>query len=85
MVNQGYIREQELRSLNPIEPLTDREKDVLALVAQGYTSYQAAQELSLSHRTVEGYRVDIKSKLGLAGRRQHLLALMHYAREMGLI
>lgn len=84
-MTKGHVKEQELEGLNPVEPLTEREKDVLCLIAQGYTSYQAGEELALSWRTAEGHRVDIKAKLGLAGRRQHLVALMHYARVEGLI
>ena len=46
------------------EPLlSDREREVLQLVAQGCTSKEVAARLSLSARTVETYRVRMKRKL----------------------
>lgn len=48
--------------------LSRREKDVLRLLALGYTNRQAAEELGLSVRTVEAHRANIMTKLGLRNR-----------------
>lgn len=61
--------------------LTDRETEVLGLVASGYTNQQIAERLYVSLRTVEAHRARIRQKLGLDTR----AALNAYAREHGLI
>ena len=44
--------------------LSKRERDVLALIADGLTNRQIARELHLSVRTIEAQRASIKVKLG---------------------
>ncbi len=77
---------QESAPARPIDnasatALTQREAEVLQLVAQGYTSRQVAERLSISARTVESHRANIMDKLELRGR----VELVRYAREHGLI
>ncbi|KTD19535.1 transcription regulator protein, response regulator containing CheY-like receiver domain and HTH DNA-binding domain [Legionella lansingensis] len=43
--------------------LTKKQADCARLFAKGYTSKHIAREMSLSHRTIEGYIIDIKNKL----------------------
>jgi predicted ATPase/DNA-binding CsgD family transcriptional regulator len=50
--------------------LTEREREVAALIAQGKTNRDIAQELVLSRRTVEKHAANILSKLGLTSRTQ---------------
>ena len=50
----------------PQSPLTDRERVVLRLVAEGYSSKKIAKLLNLSTKTVETHRTNIKSKLNLS-------------------
>ncbi len=57
------------------EGLSQRELQVLRLIAQGYSNRGIAAELSLSVKTVETYRARIMEKLGLRGR----VALVRYA------
>jgi two-component system response regulator NreC len=61
--------------------LTDREREVLRLVAQGYTSRQIAEMLHLSRKTVEKYRASAMEKLGLRSRAE----LVSYALSRGLL
>ncbi len=65
----------------PIEPLTERETEVLRLIAHGYTTPEIATELYLSVRTVEVHKTRLMEKLGVRGRR----ALVQYARQQGLL
>jgi DNA-binding NarL/FixJ family response regulator len=61
----------------PLQRLTPRERDVLRLVAEGQTSKEIAQALSLGVETVRGYRKALMSKLGVhnvAGLTQFALA-----------
>lgn len=50
------------------EQLTDREREVLILVAEGNTSVQIAQMLHVSPKTVDGHRTSLMAKLGLHDR-----------------
>jgi DNA-binding NarL/FixJ family response regulator len=47
----------------PVEPLTDREMEVLKLVAKGLSNKEIAEELCLSIRTVQGHLANIFNKL----------------------
>lgn len=60
--------------------LTDRETEVLRLVARGLTARQIAHRLSLSHRTVENHVQNTLRKLRLHNR----VELTRYAIEQGL-
>jgi two-component system response regulator NreC len=61
--------------------LSQREREVLALVAIGYTHQQIAERLSLSVKTVETYRARLTEKLYLKTRAD----LVRYAIELGLL
>lgn len=63
------------------EDLTEREREVLQLLAMGMTNQQVADQLVLSVRTVETHRARIMDKLGIKGR----AALVAYAKRRGLI
>ncbi|MCA9865805.1 MAG: response regulator transcription factor [Anaerolineae bacterium] len=63
------------------EQLTDRETDVLRLVAQGLANKQIALELSIGEKTVKTHVSNILSKLGVVSRTQAAL----YAARVGLV
>jgi two-component system response regulator NreC len=63
------------------EALSQREIDVLRLLAKGYTNRQIADVLNLSMRTVEGHRSNLMSKLNLHSR----VELTSFAEEHGLL
>ncbi|HRQ41602.1 MAG TPA: response regulator transcription factor [Chloroflexota bacterium] len=63
----------ELRPQRPPESLTDREIEVLGLLAQGLTNKDIAQRLFLSVRTIEAHLRHIYSKLGMASRTEAAL------------
>jgi DNA-binding NarL/FixJ family response regulator len=63
----------------PCGDLSGREKEVLILLAWGYSNKEIAGELHLSTKTVETYRVRISEKLGLRSRTQ----LVQYALRQG--
>ena len=50
---------------DPFEQLTSREREVLQLVAEGYTNAAIAQQLEVSTKTVEKHRAGLMSKLGV--------------------
>lgn len=47
------------------DPLTDREREVVQLVSEGYTGRQIAERLGLRPKTVENHRARIMEKLGI--------------------
>ncbi|MFC1932414.1 response regulator [Chloroflexota bacterium] len=66
---------------DPYEQLTDRERDVLKLVAEGYTTQQIADMLVVSPKTVEGHRTNLMAKLDIHNRTE----LVKYALRKGII
>lgn len=59
----SYIDVDPIQKLSPsIEILTRREKEILQLLAQNYTSKQIAEALHISHRTVATHRKNIHRK-----------------------
>ncbi len=81
LVDRYLERPESTPSAGSGEELTTRETEVLRLVAQGYTSQQIADHLSISVNTVETHRAHIMDKLGLRGRAE----LVRYALAKGLL
>jgi two-component system response regulator NreC len=61
--------------------LSEREQEVLQLLARGHTNQQVADKLFLSVKTIETYRSRIGEKLGLRDRAE----LVTYAMKVGLL
>ncbi len=57
----------------PVEPLTDREKDVIRLLGQGMSNKEIGSALFITERTARTYVSNILGKLGLASRTQAAL------------
>jgi DNA-binding NarL/FixJ family response regulator len=64
-----------------LEPVSDRERDVLYLLALGYTNQEISKRLYISRRTVDSHRAQIMRKLRLATRAELVL----FALANGLI
>ncbi|MEI5595846.1 response regulator transcription factor [Streptomyces brasiliscabiei] len=78
---RNYLdRVREGQSL-PARAITDREEEILKLVAEGHTSQEIADLLVISVKTVERHRANLLAKLGLKDR----LELTRYAIRVGLI
>ncbi|MGB7267343.1 MAG: response regulator transcription factor [Terracidiphilus sp.] len=65
----------------PVNILSQRELQVLTLVARGYTSAEIAKQISVGVKTVETYRSRLAQKLGLRTRRD----VIRFAVQMGLL
>ncbi|MFN8531959.1 MAG: response regulator transcription factor [Dehalococcoidia bacterium] len=63
------------------DPLSAREREVLQLIAEGYSNQEIAGMLYLSVKTVEAHKAHIMEKLHLRGR----IELLKYALKKGLI
>ncbi|HET9461521.1 MAG TPA: response regulator transcription factor [Gaiellaceae bacterium] len=73
--------ESEERRRAEEDPLSDREREVLRLLALGHTNQEIAKMLYISVRTAETHRAHIMQKLGLSSRAQ----LVSYALAAGLL
>lgn len=69
------------KRVDSLEHLTDREREVLILVAEGYTNQQIAEMLHVSPKTVDGHRANLMSKLDLHSRTE----VVKYALRQQLI
>jgi two-component system, NarL family, response regulator NreC len=63
------------------DELSEREREVLRLIALGHTNAEIAEQLYLSIRTVESHRAHIQQKLRLSSRAE----LVQYALEHGMV
>ncbi len=81
-VINAYLENQKTPEIEPWKKLlTNREKTTLKLVAEGYTSRQIAQMLSISARTAEKHRSNLMNKLDI-----HTIAgLTSFAISKGLV
>ena len=73
--------EAEERAAAEADPLSEREREVLRLLALGHTNQEIAQELYISVRTAESHRAHIMQKLRLSTRAE----LVRYALSAGLL
>jgi DNA-binding NarL/FixJ family response regulator len=70
---QRQLMELLRRPPDPLATLTERERDVLDLVAQGKSNKLIARQLGLSEGTVKGYVSQVLAKLGVTDRTQAAL------------
>lgn len=79
----GYVTRPNNQPGDKMEdcPLTPREREILILVAEGFTNAEIAKKLYISEKTVQTHRSNILDKLGIHDRTE----LVRYAIRMGLI
>jgi two-component system, NarL family, response regulator NreC len=75
-------REEHASDRSRFERLTDRERSVMQLIAEGYTAPEIGEQLSISPKTVDTYKQRINDKLGLTHRADYVrlalkLGLLH--------
>jgi two-component system response regulator NreC len=78
----GYLgQDKESAMEDPYERLTDREKQVLKLIAEGYTHKEMGDMLSISTKTVIAHQTNLTEKLGISSR----AGLIKFAIQKGII
>jgi DNA-binding NarL/FixJ family response regulator len=77
----GVAIESALRVREPLERLSDRQLEVLRLVAEGRSTPSIARELQLSAKTVDTHRTAVMRRLGIHDR----AGLVRYAVRVGLV
>lgn len=78
---QHAIPQRDREPGNPADVLSDREVQVLKLVAEGFSSREIAEQILVGVKTVETYRGRFAEKLGLKSRAD----VVRYALEIGLL
>ncbi|MEW5828216.1 MAG: response regulator transcription factor [Chloroflexota bacterium] len=81
LVIEDYLRWGGPRPQEDNDSLSPREREVLQLIAEGYTNKQMAGILSLSIKTVQAHRTNLMQKLGLHDRGE----LIKYAIQKKII
>jgi NarL family two-component system response regulator LiaR len=82
LITQKLMAHLSSRSATlPVEPVTEREQEVLALTARGYTNKAIALQLGISDRTVQGHLAHIFDKLHASSRTEAVMRAI----SLGLI
>jgi len=82
----SLVRSNTRQQRSALVELTDREREVLEMMAQGRTNAAIAAELHLSASSVEQYVTSIFSKLGLTGEpdtHRRVAAVLTFLRDAG--
>ncbi len=77
----GLRHQDESQPPTPFDDLTSREREILQLVAEGYTNREIAEMLNISFKTVKTHRLHLMQKLELHDRGD----LIKYAIQKGII
>jgi two-component system response regulator NreC len=79
---EDYQQEAATRkSHDPYEQLTDREREILKLLAEGHSTQEIAHMLVISPKTVEGHKTNLMAKIDVHNR----VDLIKYALRKGII
>ena len=78
---RGFRTAETAGERGPLEELSEREREVLGLTAEGFSSAEIGKKLFLSPKTVDTYRYRLMQKLGLA----HRSELVRFALETGVL
>jgi two-component system response regulator NreC len=81
LVIEDYLRWGDLQPEHEVDGLSAREREVLQLIAEGYTNKQIAEILSISIKTVQAHRTSLMQKLDLHDRGE----LIKYAIQKKII
>jgi DNA-binding NarL/FixJ family response regulator len=71
----------ERNQQDPYNQLTEREREVLKLLAEGFSTQEMADMLVITRKTVEGHKTNLMTKLGIHNR----IDLVKYALRRGII
>jgi DNA-binding NarL/FixJ family response regulator len=74
-------REEHASERNQFAMLSEREQEILRLIAAGYSSVEIGGQLSISPKTVDTYKQRVNGKIGLARRSDYVC----FAMKLGLL
>jgi len=65
VVIENYVQQTSLEAAEEPAKLTTKEREVLQLIAEGFTSKEIASHLNIAAKTVDNHRVNVMDKLGI--------------------
>jgi DNA-binding CsgD family transcriptional regulator len=74
---QPSVSEEPSASVSRLDELTEREREILALVGRAYSNKEIARELVISERTARSHVSSVLRKLGLSSRTEAALLAVH--------
>jgi two-component system, NarL family, response regulator NreC len=77
----AYVSKVDEAEVDPYDTLTNREKEILHLVAEGFTNQEIAERLYISPRTAELHRSNVLNKLSL----KNQVDLVRFAIKRGIL
>lgn len=78
---QGFKLKHDEKDNDPLNKLSERERDVLQMTAEGFSSTEIGSKLFISPKTVDTYRARVMEKLGL----NHRSELVRIAVKAGML
>ena len=81
LTTESFRKLESLIDISPLEALSPREREILQLVAEGKTSQEIAERLSISPKTVDTYRSRLRHKI----RVEDMAGLVKFAIQNGVI
>ncbi len=80
-ISEGVVKAALAKGAAAMDPLTQREREVLQHIAEGKTNKEVSQQLGMSVKTVESHRRNIMTKLNI----HETAGLVRHAIKIGLI
>ena len=81
LTTETFQKLESLIEVSPLEVLSPREREILQLVAEGKTSQEIAERLSISPKTVDTYRSRLMHKIGV----DDMAGVVKFAIQHGVI
>ena len=81
LTTESFQKLESLIDVSPLEVLSPREREILQLVAEGKTSQEIAERLSISPKTVDTYRSRLMHKIGV----DDMASVVKFAIQHGVI
>jgi RNA polymerase sigma factor (sigma-70 family) len=81
LTTESFQKLESLVEVSPLEALSPREREILQLVAEGKTSQEIAERLSISPKTVDTYRSRLMHKIGV----DDMAGVVKFAIQHGVI
>ena len=81
LTTESFQKLESLIDVSPLEALSPREREILQLVAEGKTSQEIAERLSISPKTVDTYRSRLMHKIGV----EDMAGVVKFAIQHGVI
>ena len=80
-ISETVVNAALAKSAGKVDPLTQRERQILQLIAEGKSNKESAQQLDMSVKTVESHRSNLMKKLNL----HETAGLVRHAIKIGLV